>query len=353
MPKYENGQKEDCHQQMMHYWNLLWDWNTLDSVRAVHSFLEGWALVFFGLLVLFDVLAHFSDENKPRAKKLEKIGLVCFAVAVLAEAFAYPYSRRNDTLASQQDTEQKAKIAALDNSTQRLRTDADNARKQAEGFKAQIADSNARAKAAEAQVATAMAASADAVAKVAGADARSAEASAKAEGFRLDIAKANEGAARATETAERERLARLQLEARLADRIFTPDQQRRCTSALTPSKGITVDVSVFGDTLEIANFSASVLGCLRQAGLLVNTSNPIGGGTAARGVLVGVKPGAPPAVTRIADVLIAILRESVGPGVGPWDFDKLISSSGASMVSQATGADKVGEAPIRLFIGSK
>src|SRR6266851_5006723 len=83
---------------MMHYWNLLWDWNNLDAVRAVHSFLEASALVFFALLVLFDVLAHLAEENKQRATILERIGLVCFGVAVLAEGLAYPYSQRNDTL---------------------------------------------------------------------------------------------------------------------------------------------------------------------------------------------------------------------------------------------------------------
>ena len=97
--------------------------------------------------------------------------------------------------ANQQDIGQRAKIAAWDNSTQALKTNAENARKQAKQFEAQIADSNARTKTAEAQISSAMAASADAVAKVAAADARSAEASAKAEGFRLDIAKANESAA--------------------------------------------------------------------------------------------------------------------------------------------------------------
>src|ERR1019366_8283591 len=102
---------------MMHYWNLLWDWNTLDSVRAVHRFLEGWALVFFGLLVLFDVLAHLSDEHPTRARRFERIGLWFFGVAVLAEILAYPYSQRNDTLSVLQDTEQRAKIAMLDNST--------------------------------------------------------------------------------------------------------------------------------------------------------------------------------------------------------------------------------------------
>src|ERR1039457_2028652 len=84
---------------MMHYWNLLWDWNNLDSVRAVHSFLEGWALVCFALLVAFDVLAHLTDEeHPPGAKRFERIGLWFFGVAVFFEILAYPYSQRNDTL---------------------------------------------------------------------------------------------------------------------------------------------------------------------------------------------------------------------------------------------------------------
>jgi hypothetical protein len=84
---------------MMHYGNLIWDWNSIDSVRSVHSALEGSALIFFALLVLFDVLAHLSeDTNKDRSKTLERIGLCCFGVAVLAEMLAYPYSKRNDEL---------------------------------------------------------------------------------------------------------------------------------------------------------------------------------------------------------------------------------------------------------------
>jgi hypothetical protein len=84
---------------MMHYWSLLWDWNSIDSVRSVHSVLEGSALIFFALLVLFDVLAHLTeDAQKDRAKGFERVGLCCFAVAVLAEMLAYPYSKRNDEL---------------------------------------------------------------------------------------------------------------------------------------------------------------------------------------------------------------------------------------------------------------
>jgi hypothetical protein len=117
----------------MHYWKLLCDWNTVESVRAVHSFFEGWALVFFALLVIFDVLAHLTeDEHRERSKALERIGLWCFGVAVIAEILAYPYSRRNDTLSSQQDETQKITIARLDNSTQGLRTDAQHSKERAD-----------------------------------------------------------------------------------------------------------------------------------------------------------------------------------------------------------------------------
>ena len=275
---------------MTHFWNLLWDWNTLDSVRSIHSFLEGWALVFFALLVLFDVVAHFSEEHKARAKTLERIGLVCFAAAVLAEVFAYPYSRRNDTLASQQDTEQKGKIAALDNSTQGLKTDAENARKQAEAFKAQIADADARAKAAEAQVASAMAASE--------------AASAKAEGFRLDIAKANE-------SAERERLARLQLEARLADRHLTPDQRANLVRALQPFAGVRVNLFALSGDSEIIGLGNDLLSALagnNSAGWMVTIGSGQDSAILSSGVLVELSPDASDREKRAAQIFINTLN---------------------------------------------
>src|ERR1700690_1338121 len=81
----------------MHFATLIPDWNSLDSVRRAHSDLEAAALVFFALLVLFDILAHLSTDNNKKTL-LEKIGLCCFAIAVLAEVAAYPYGQRNDTL---------------------------------------------------------------------------------------------------------------------------------------------------------------------------------------------------------------------------------------------------------------
>ena len=93
-------------------------WNSLDSVRRVHGDLELIALVFFALLVLFEVLAFLEKEHTKKIL-LEKIVLWFFAVAVLAELIAYPYGQRNDTLSGQE-------IGSLDIKAQRA---ADNASK--------------------------------------------------------------------------------------------------------------------------------------------------------------------------------------------------------------------------------
>src|SRR5579875_2432682 len=86
---------------------LLPDWNSLDSVRYAHSRFEFSALLLFALLVVFDVLAHFAEEHKRRARLFEEVGLCFFAVAILCEIAGYRYSERNDALSDQ-------KIRSLD-----------------------------------------------------------------------------------------------------------------------------------------------------------------------------------------------------------------------------------------------
>ncbi len=105
-------------QTNMHFARFLPGWNSLDSARAVHSDLELAALVFFALLVLFDVLAHLSDD-KNRERRFERIGLWFFGIAVIAELLAYPYGQRNDDLSAQV-------IGSLDTKAQNA---ADNASK--------------------------------------------------------------------------------------------------------------------------------------------------------------------------------------------------------------------------------
>jgi hypothetical protein len=72
-------------------------WGSLETVQSVHSWLEGGALFFFTVLVLFEALALRRTHNE---KRLEKIALACLAMAIFLEVVAYPFSRRNDELAT-------------------------------------------------------------------------------------------------------------------------------------------------------------------------------------------------------------------------------------------------------------
>ena len=105
----------------MHYWHLLFNWSVLESVRKVHSFFEGLAIALFALLVLFDILAHRSeDTDKDRARRLEKIGLWFFGLAILAEIVTHEYSNRNDALSENE-------IRGLSAVSQQARIDANAA----------------------------------------------------------------------------------------------------------------------------------------------------------------------------------------------------------------------------------
>jgi hypothetical protein len=85
----------------------------------------------------------------------ERIGLVCFGIAVLAEILAYPYSRRNDDLSA-------GTAVTAGREIERLKKEAESARATARAFESQIADANARVKEAEAQIASANARSREA-----------------------------------------------------------------------------------------------------------------------------------------------------------------------------------------------
>lgn len=110
--------------------------SSLSLVVEIHATLEGVAIAFFVALVVFDVLAHL---NKKRETVFERIALVCFAVAVLAEVCAYPYSRRIDTLSSEANAvlnkeagdARKEAGTAMEHSAQ-LQKDAEGLKKQVE-----------------------------------------------------------------------------------------------------------------------------------------------------------------------------------------------------------------------------
>ena len=171
-----------------------------------------------------------------------------------------------------------------------------------------------------------------------------AQADAKAEGFRLDIAKANERAAEANRIAEQERLARRQLERRLADRVLLPQQLQAISASLSFAKGVGVDIGVLGQTLEIANLTKQIADALRAAGITVrqwDVSNVAG-----RGVLVGTKPESGPVPLRLGTSLVETLR-SFGIDAGSWKYDELTTGG------LRYGPSEPMDSPVRIFVGSK
>jgi len=248
------------------------------------------------------------------------VGLVAFTVFLAASLFISQF------LAMRKSKE----LTGAQKELLRLKEDALQADLQEED--SNIAQANQRAGEAEERVRIA--------------EQHTAEANAKAEGFRLDIAKANEGAAKANEVAERERLARLQLEARLAPRSLTPAQQGRLTSQLNRFRGTPIDVAIWGDTSEIQNISIRLTDSLRAAGWTVGVATAVGGGAAVTGILIGTSDGVALPIREASSSLVIGLHD-VGLEAGPWPFAQL-QPPGVSVNAGFTG-----QAPIRMFIGAK
>lgn len=160
----------------------------------------------------------------------------------------------------------------------------------------------------------------------------------------IEVAKAQ--AAQANETAERERLARVQLEARLADRKLSQEEQARLISLLKPFNSTEVDIVIFGDTTEIKSIGFILLDCLRKAGWNVHSATGGGGGNIVKGILVGVRSDADVTISNAARALFSGLQ-TFGIASGPWDFEKMLIS-GVLFNSSITS-----KAPMRIFVGSK
>src|SRR6185437_209162 len=261
-------------------------------------FLEGWALVFFGLLVLFDVMAHLAEEDKERSKRFNRFGLFFFAAAVLAEIIVYPYSRRNDALSSRQDARQKASIAELDNSAQQLKT-------QAKKAEAQIADANSRTKHAEAQIA----------------EARTAEKRVEAE-----LTAEQKLVADANKAAEDEKIARLQLEAQIAPRRLTAAQEKAIATACSQFAGTMVRVVSYSTDVEAAVLSKQIVAALLAAGMKVedDTLSFMPVGSVSLGVFVHGKD------TALVNAMTVILQADGKLAVGAPNSSNLYSAGGIS-----------------------
>lgn len=234
-------------------------------------------------------------------------------------------SRKLQAIQREVGREREEEIARLKKEAEQLHKEAAEAGKDAAGAKE-------RAAKAEEHLATA--------------HKEAAEANAKAEGFRLDIAKANERAASANETAERERLARLQLEARLDDRVLRPLGRSQLTAlAASFPKGTKIDICVFGETIEVANIARAIHESLAAGGWTVRQWRVMSEASV-RGILIGTDLKADAALTRAAGGIIVALLSS-GIDASLWKFEELKAGG------MTYGPRELMDAPIRMFIGSK
>lgn len=125
--------------------SLPW-WNSLDSVRKVHSYLEATSIACFVLLVGFDSAAHVLDKKRPeRARMVAGIGLVFFWLAVAAEIVGYKYGQRNDELSGQQITSLDSKASDAAGKAAKAVTDSSDAETKSGGAveKAGLAEKSA------------------------------------------------------------------------------------------------------------------------------------------------------------------------------------------------------------------
>ena len=165
-----------------------------------------------------------------------------------------------------------------------------------------IASANARAAEATTKAAEAGEGAAKALADAA-------EANKTAEGFRLDIAKANERAAAANATAEKERLARLQLEARLADRVLTEAQQQSIAQQIKSLGSFAVQIFTYADVNEVARIADSISKVAVLAGWAVALAKA-SGGVIVTGIVFAVSKEAPLEVRTAAARFVSALATS-------------------------------------------
>lgn len=136
-------------------------------------------------------------------------------------------------------------------------------------------------------------------------------------------ADANARAAEANEKAEQERLARVQLEAKLAPRSISREQEERVQAEISRLAGQYVTVT-FDNNPEAAAFASQIESVLRSAGWVIAGFSPTIPGTGlpiARGVLVMPEP--PEQSKAAARVLLsALTKEGIVASLVPMDRKK-------------------------------
>jgi hypothetical protein len=76
-------------------------WDSLDSVKQIASAVQVTTLIFWGLLVFFEIVAYFWGKAK---HVFNVLALIAFALAVMGEGIQYKYDGRKEALHDAHDT---------------------------------------------------------------------------------------------------------------------------------------------------------------------------------------------------------------------------------------------------------
>jgi hypothetical protein len=82
-------------------------WNSLDRVTKLRDLFEIAGIACLVCGVVFEFLGLFVEENRKIRRRLEIVGILCFAALGVSEYFQYRYSTRKDEL----DSLQRQKLA--------------------------------------------------------------------------------------------------------------------------------------------------------------------------------------------------------------------------------------------------
>lgn len=214
-------------------------------------------------------------------------------------------------------------------------------------------DAEAQAKRSQAEIAKANAAAQDANARAASAQAETAKANAISHKAAAEVAKAQsqiagaqQVAAQANLVAETERLARIKLEAKLAPRTLTAEQQQKLIKTLTPYSPTSVDIYVLQDTTDSRTFSTILINCLASAGWDVHVAYASNSSMVAHGVIIGIRPGEN-TLTNNAGLTLVSELQTMDIATVAYDYDKM-PTAGAFFNSNIGPPSQ-----IRIFVGSK
>lgn len=145
---------------------------------------------------------------------------------------------------------------------------------------------------------------------------------------------------------ERERLARLRIEERLAPRNLTDAQMRAVSTKLVPFAGQKLNAVVSPPEEEAVNISNQVLTALHQAGWIVVAILGTDTARATSGIFIEISPDADQQAVAAARALASALRFENLVVFGPEPLDR------SAVTGMFTG-QQIPDAKIRLTIGSK